>query len=205
LRNVDIFKPQEADYMLKGLFGKLFGTSKTVPTTRQNPTTTREHTNREQSHSRTLERIQQPDSEVRKVWLKVIGSESKSHDIKILEKVVLAKEKETNAVDLHFAYMALFKHYYRAKDSTPSQDEKFLLFALKDVELFPQFKREYLATHDHQVIPFIPSFKQLAIFYEKQGNYQKAIEISEKALSYGLEDNTKGGYAARIEKLKKKM
>ncbi|MFB5197589.1 hypothetical protein ACE198_22220 [Neobacillus sp. KR4-4] len=189
--------------MLKGLFGKLFGTSNPELTTQQ--TSTIEHTNREPSHSRTLERIKQPDSEVRKIWLKVIGSESKSNDITILEKVVLAKEKETNAVDLHFAYMALFRHYYRAKDSTPSQDEKFLLFALKDVDLFPRFKREYLATHDHQVLPSIPSFKQLAIFYEKQGNYQKAIEISEKALSYGLEDKTKGGYAARIEKLKKKM
>lgn len=55
-------------------------------------------------------------------------------------------------------------------------------------------------------IPVYSSFTTLAKLYEKQFKYQEAINICEKAIEIGyLKDGTKGGYIARIEKLKKKL
>lgn len=51
----------------------------------------------------------------------------------------------------------------------------------------------------------IYTFKRLAILYEKQGRIAEAIAVSEKALSYGQHDGTKGGYEKRIEKLRRKI
>ena len=38
-----------------------------------------------------------------------------------------------------------------------------------------------------------------------QFSYQKAIDICKLALKYDLTDNTKSGYAGRLEKLQKKL
>ncbi|MFC4661693.1 tetratricopeptide repeat protein [Oceanobacillus aidingensis] len=52
---------------------------------------------------------------------------------------------------------------------------------------------------------FIPSFSKLAIIYEKQKEYEKAIEVSKLGLEYGLSDGTQGGFEGRIDRLKKKL
>lgn len=186
--------------MLKNFFNRVFVGTKVESNKEPEQQRNSQSINAESSIQN--ERIRLPeDSEVRKVWLKVIRGES---SMKQLEETLQKHENNTNAVDLHFAYLSLHEHYYKFKVDSSANIEKFLLYAHKDVELYPKFKEEYLNNHQHQVLPFIPSFKQLAIYYEKEGSFQKAIAISEKAMDYGLDDQTKGGYAARILKLKKK-
>ena len=53
--------------------------------------------------------------------------------------------------------------------------------------------------------PRCPSLSQLAIIYEKMGEYEKAIEISNIAASLNQTDGTKGGFEGRISKLQKKI
>lgn len=56
-------------------------------------------------------------------------------------------------------------------------------------------------------IPTVNPFKILAIMYEKNGEYDKAIQICNEALTFpGYEsDGTKGGMKGRLEKLMKKV
>jgi hypothetical protein len=54
-------------------------------------------------------------------------------------------------------------------------------------------------------MPSVPTFKYLAIVLTEDGKYEKAIEVCQKAMSYGVNDGTKGGFPARIERIKKKM
>lgn len=54
-------------------------------------------------------------------------------------------------------------------------------------------------------MPRYPSFKTLAIIYEKEKEYDKAIKICERAISVGcVDDGTKGGMVERLRKLKTK-
>lgn len=54
-------------------------------------------------------------------------------------------------------------------------------------------------------IPRIPSFDRLAIIYEKQGNYQAAIQVCQRAIELGTPSSTKGGFTGRLAKLEKKL
>ena len=49
-------------------------------------------------------------------------------------------------------------------------------------------------------------YKKLALAYEKQGNYQKAIDVCRTSINKGIvDDGTKNGFPGRMEKLKKKL
>ena len=55
-------------------------------------------------------------------------------------------------------------------------------------------------------IPRYSSFLTLAVYYEKHGEYQAAIDICEQALALGLTiEHTKSGTAGRIARLRKKL
>ncbi|VVB64842.1 Uncharacterised protein [uncultured archaeon] len=53
--------------------------------------------------------------------------------------------------------------------------------------------------------PHVPTFQYLATVYTEDGEYEKAIEVCENAIAFGLHDWTKGDYQARIKRIKKKM
>ena len=56
----------------------------------------------------------------------------------------------------------------------------------------------------YEIVSAMP-FKRLAIIYEKEGDFEKAINTCVLALSFNLDDDgTKGGIIGRIERLKKK-
>ena len=51
----------------------------------------------------------------------------------------------------------------------------------------------------------VPAYKRLIMIYEKQGNYEKAVEVCANAISNEVySDGTKGGMRGRFEWLLKK-
>lgn len=142
-----------------------------------------------------------------------------------------AKRRNKNAVDLHFTYNSLINLCYKQRNKGPEWIERCINHCLDDIKIFPEFKKEYLEEEKARNLKianspftnkrerkkhlkeaesvtfnlFVPSFQRLSIIYENQGKYLEAIEVCKLALSYGLIDNTKGGFESRIEKLKKKM
>lgn len=126
---------------------------------------------------------------------------SKEYDLaeKILNK---ALEESSNPVDLHYTYDALIKLYYQLRDRQ-GYLEKCIEICHYDIDLYENLLREKEEFQDEGTK--IPAFRRLAIIYEKQEKYQKALEIARKASSYGLSDTTKTGFSGRIERLEKKI
>lgn len=107
---------------------------------------------------------------------------------------------------LHFTYNQLIKLYDKNKTKHKDAPSKLVDICKKDMELFPAFEKVYREVNpEYNFIPIIPSFKTLAILYEKQKNYKEALEVSELALSFGLDDGAKVGYTGRISRIKKKL
>lgn len=135
---------------------------------------------------------------------------------------------EGNTVDLHFAYNELIKVYYRQRDNWKHALDNCIECCIKDIEMFPKFKeasiekdiamleevqeiskwrgdKERYLEDEKEIneyewkIPNVPSFKRLAIIYEKQGKIEEAIQICEKAINYKLQ-----AFEGRLEKLLKK-
>jgi tetratricopeptide (TPR) repeat protein len=147
---------------------------------------------------------------------------------KLLDEAI---KREENAIDLHYTYNELIDLCYKRREEGPEWLDLCMKQCLEDIELFPKFKEEYLQEERARYIELanspittkterkkylkeagnvtfnlrVPSFQRLAIIYEKQGKYKEAIDICKLALSYGLEENTKSGFAGRIEKLEQKL
>ncbi|MGM0419762.1 MAG: hypothetical protein ACQEQG_02085 [Bacillota bacterium] len=125
----------------------------------------------------------------------------KEYDLarKLLDKSL---EESNNPRDLHYTYDNMIKLYYKLRE-LDDYLEKCIEICKYDIVLYENVlqNNEEFQKEDN----FILAFKRLAIIYEKQGEFKKALEVSHKALSYGLGDQTKTGFQGRISRLKKKL
>lgn len=114
-------------------------------------------------------------------------------------------------VEAHFNFLGMINDRYRSanqKDDpfSPAMDEVIALckqdIALAD-SVYTHFINEGLGTEDRPMVNY-SSFQRLAIIYEKRGMYEEAIGVCEQAINKGFpDDGTKGGMAARIDKMNK--
>jgi hypothetical protein len=93
---------------------------------------------------------------------------------------------------------------YREKNSGDSaMRKKAKSFAQSYVGEFHRFKD--VVFKDLGDSRNVTVFKQLAILYEDDQEYDKALSLCNQALLLDLKDGTKTGYQGRIDRLKKKM
>jgi len=150
-----------------------------------------------------LDQPVQSTSKTQQGYLKGVGSSAiNNKDNQFAEKVLLKglNAEDSNPTDKHFVYNSLIKLYYKQRDNRDDAIEKCVKYCREDIESVQSF----LDAWDGEP-PRIPAFKRLAIIYDKQENYQEAIEICDKALQLGLSDGTKGGFEGRKQRLQNKI
>lgn len=121
---------------------------------------------------------------------------SQKHHMLAEKLLTEASNKEKDSEKKHIILTELIDVFYKQRMEREDAIDKCIHFCKKDMELAPKIidkKKD------------IPSFKRLAIIFENEKKYNDAIQVSEMALKYGLNDGTKGGYEGRIEKLKTKL
>lgn len=109
----------------------------------------------------------------------------------------------TMLLDAHYFWQEAAECYYKQRDIRSDAIDLTIRFCQTDVKMFPEYRKPMMK--EFGCIPRITTFQRLAIIYEKDKQYAKAIEICKLAIKYELSDSTKGGYPARIEKLEKKL
>lgn len=135
-------------------------------------------------------------------YLKGVGSTAASEkDYEFAEMVLLeALDREDGAAtSTHFTYNELIDVYYKQRDDREDAIEKCIEYCKKDIEIADEFVAEF------GEVPRIPSFKRLAIIYERQERYADAIAVCDQALEIGTTDGTKGGFEGRKDRLRKKL
>lgn len=135
-------------------------------------------------------------------YLKGVGSTAASeNDYEFAEMVLLeALDRDDGSVtSTHFAYNELIDVYYKQRDDREDAIEKCVQYCKKDIEIADEFVAEF------GEVPRIPSFKRLAIIYERQERYADAIAVCDQALEIGTTDGTKGGFEGRKDRLRKKL
>jgi len=143
------------------------------------------------------------------------------------EKMLLKalNAKDDNVIDRHFTYNILIKLYYKLRDERKDALEICIKYCKEDIERLSEFLETeekiyrsrwnyskkhygqyggYEGEHEYH-LPQCPSVIQLAIIYEKKGEFQKAIDLCNFALKLGLKDGTKQGFQGRKAKLEKKL
>ncbi len=118
----------------------------------------------------------------------------------VLQKALSAKSADP--WDRHFIYDRLIEIYYKRRDEQPDALDKCIIYCIEDIEI----AEDVIDAHREEIgIPRILSFDRLAIIYEKQGNYQAAIQVCQRAIELSLPSSTKGGFPGRLAKLEKKL
>ena len=118
-----------------------------------------------------------------------------------LKRMVSALSLRTNPVDRHFLLMNLCQQAYRLRNAEPAMRELAQHLGLQHVQEFENLRGPLV--RDLGVLPRVPTFQNLSTLLAEDGQYQAAIELCEKAIGFGLTDGTKGGFPARIARLKR--
>ena len=146
-------------------------------------------------------------SQTQQSYLQGVGSTAVSEkDYDFAERILLKAldAKGGSPSDRHFVYNSLIDLYYKQRDERDDAIEKCIVHCSEDIASIDAFLSGWEQEHGGP-LPRIPSFKRLAIIYEKQGKYDAALDVCEQALQRGLEDGTKGGFEGRKQRILKKM
>jgi len=131
----------------------------------------------------------------------------KKYDMAETALLIALHAPDDNPIDRHFAYNVLIDLYYKRRDEQEDAVEKCIHYCKEDIARLTEFlkydKRDNYGGKYYP--PQCPSIQRLAIIYEKNGQYQEAIDLCNLGIRLGLKEDTKGGYQGRIEKLKKKL
>jgi hypothetical protein len=114
-----------------------------------------------------------------------------------------AIEIEKNVIDRHFLMQEIVSQTYTLRKEE-SYKNLFLTFSEKHLaefdEIYKSLKKEF-----EGFTPKVTTFQYYSTLLTELEEYEKAIKVCEMAISYKLDDGTKGGYNGRIERIKKKM
>jgi len=119
-----------------------------------------------------------------------------------LRRMINALDSKAKLVDRHFLLMSVVKETYRLR-ADPGMAQKCLEVAQMHVDEFPRIKTALKREFDGD-LPRVPTFQQYATLLMERGQFDRAIEVCESAIAFGLDDGTKSGYEGRIERIKKK-
>lgn len=119
-------------------------------------------------------------------------------------KMIEALDSSTNLIDRHFLLMGIVDDTYKQRKDNPEMKKICARISERHIEEFPQIREALLKDMDG-FLPRVTTFQKYATLLTEEGNYQKAIEVCEIALSHGLKDGTKTGFKGRIERIKKKV
>lgn len=119
---------------------------------------------------------------------------------KMLDEAEQMMTEKTPILDQHFFWQQRIKTSYVRRDTVPTALNRTIGYCEKQIELSEKAKGAFFNDGlDH--LPAHIGYKQLAIILEKQGELEKALEITKKAEKQGWNnDNLK-----RIERLQKKL
>lgn len=129
-------------------------------------------------------------------------------------------------VNKHFKYLNLQNFYYKYRNLDEKYINKCIEYCLLDIDILPEMEKQYIENEirrEEELAKFtgkpfskedenrirkegfagrIPAFSRLSIIYEKQKQYEKALEICDIAINFKHEADE---YLARKETILKKM
>lgn len=119
-----------------------------------------------------------------------------------LNRMVAAANLQTHPLDRHFLLQSIVEQCYKGR-----ADAKLRATAKRFAEIhyteFPRMAAAVAANMPDGSLPNVPVFKLYATILTEDGEYEKALLVCQAAMELGLTDGTKGGFEARIQKIKK--
>lgn len=120
----------------------------------------------------------------------------------IFRKIKATEIKTNNIITRHFLLQSLIAESYRRRNEENYRDIciKYCEIHLQEFDLIA----ETFKNRDGE-IPRVTVFQHYATLLTELEDFEKAIFVCNVAISYNLDDGTKGGFSGRIEKIETKI
>ena len=118
------------------------------------------------------------------------------------EYMIQTLEKTDDPILRNMLLGQIVAEYYRQRSDADSKAE-FYRYAQMHVEEIPGVL-DALEANGQERPDSIETMKMIAIAMEQDGRLDEAVEICEKALSFGLQNGTKTGFEGRISRINRK-
>lgn len=118
-----------------------------------------------------------------------------------LARMAQALDMPTNPIDRHMLLLNFVMAAYKRRDE-PGCREALKLVAQQHLEEFDLLEGPVVRQADG-FRPGVPSFRMYVTVLAEDGEYAKALDACERAEALGVEDGTKGGWAARKQRIEK--
>lgn len=106
----------------------------------------------------------------------------------------------------HFILTSIVSVTYAMREEDPEMRALCEAIAWKHIEEFPRLARSLKAggrlNKANPTLPRVPTFQHLATILADRAEYDKAVEVCNRAISFGLSDGTKGDYHGRIKRIR---
>jgi hypothetical protein len=150
------------------------------------------------SNNKVDEEINKENS-VKYGWDKVFYATSSNN----LDKMLSVTELETTPQNRHYLLQSIVAQTYKLRT-----EEKYkaicIEFSEKHLKEFSVMAPK-LTDKNNTGLPRVSTFQHYSTLLTELGEFEKAISVCELAISFGLDDGTKGGYESRIERINKKI
>lgn len=131
-------------------------------------------------------------------------SDPEIENLKTSEEILKTLKNIKSPWERHLAYIRRLDPVYKKRALDQKTHDLAKDLAQAYFEEFSELKEavfEELGEEPKVVV----IFKQLAILFEEDQEYENAIHVCRKAILLGLADGTKTGYEGRLERLNKKL
>lgn len=139
----------------------------------------------------------------------MIGIFHRKKDYTISRKISLKGEqiapKCSDVITCHFFYMHMIKMFYKMRDEIPEALENAIEYCKRQIEISSTVAME-MKSEFKGGLPNHTGYEQLAIIYEKKGEYDLALDLCNKAYLAGWGEGatnpaSRQNWGKRIEKL----
>jgi hypothetical protein len=104
----------------------------------------------------------------------------------------------THPIDRHHLLQQIVKATYKSRRD-PAMAQKCREIAELHLTEFPRIAPAL--KRDIGFLPRVLTFQHYATLLTEAGEFDRAVEVCETAMEYGLGDRTKGGFPARIARI----
>ena len=119
-----------------------------------------------------------------------------------LHRMIGALSCRTHPVDRHFLLMGIVDQAYKLR-SNPDMATLCRRTAKMHLDEFPAIA-PILAKEMGGKLPRVSTFQQYATLLADEDDTERAIDVCNAAIAFGLDDGTKAGFSGRIERLQQR-
>ena len=122
-----------------------------------------------------------------------------------MPRMLAALNIPTHPIDRHFLLQSIVSQAYKEREDPRMRSvaEEVAWKHVSEFEALAIALRREFGDRLEGGLPRVPTFQYLATLMLERRLFPKAIEVCEYAMQFGLSDGTKGGFASRIQKIRK--